>query len=92
MGALTVKRFSAENFLSPAKSGPKIVVFRYLPGFNVIFFVFLPRKDTSFSIFHSGSRACFIPGVRSPLIGPFSPYPSKARHYARTLKNGVDEC
>ena len=39
-----VKRFSAENFISPVKSGPKMAVFRELRGLNVKFLFSNPEK------------------------------------------------
>jgi len=42
-------------------------------------------------MFHSGARACFIPGGIGRWVGP-SAIPCKVRHYARTLKDWVGEC
>ena len=40
-----VKPFSAENFLSPTKIGPKMAVFRKNGGLNIIFIYFQnPQK------------------------------------------------
>jgi len=44
-----VKRFSAEIFLSPVKSGPKMAVFSGIRGLNVNFLFSNPEKANLFA-------------------------------------------